>query len=206
MKKFQKSGRGMTLVEMMIVGLLLTVIGGAIFTVLLVGRRTFLTSHTYLYVQQEGRRALSDMSKEVLQAGNVNGNVSFSGSQRMDFQILKGYDAVACGGFCWGTENATYPNGWIHYVLDTANVQQARLLRCVTANRLDAMPAGFAGCRVMANHVDPSLAATAFRYDHALRTVTFTLHTLVSSAQLPGGSVGTMPVPLTARVMLRNAS
>lgn len=199
--------QGMSLTEIMVVLILLTGLIGALLVSLLVGQTSSLSAEAYVQVQQEARRAFDVMVKELREAGQVNNGVSIAepGVQRLDFQISRGYDAVTCGGICWGTDDPAVPNGWVHYVIDTSTPTRARLVRCTTANRLDPMPAGFAGCWVLANAVQPSLANSAFVYDHANRIVTLKIQTSVSSTQLPGGSLGTAPAPLITRVKLRNS-
>jgi hypothetical protein len=199
---------GLTLVEVMIVALLLTVIAGALLVCLWAGRNSYVSSDTYIQVQQEVRRAFDQMVRELREAGRVNNDVSIAepGVQRLDFQLALSYDAAACGGICWGTEDVAFPNGWVHYVLDVdaADPDHARLMRCVTAGQLDAMPAGFAGCRVLANDVSAELANSGFVYDHANQMVTMKIQAAISSPQLPGGGLSTTPAPLVTRVQLRN--
>ena len=198
--------RGLTLVEVLIVIALFSGILGALLVSLLVSRTSYVSADAYVQVQQEARRAFDHMVKELHHAGQVNNNNSIVDPpvQQLDFQVARGYDAAACGGICWGSDDAAFPTGWIHYVLDTADAQNARLMRCVTANRLDAMPADFAGCRVLANRVNPLLANSSFTYDHGNRVVTVRLQTSITSLQLPGGTMGTAPAPLVTRVRLRN--
>ncbi|MBI2104359.1 MAG: type II secretion system protein [Candidatus Omnitrophica bacterium] len=197
---------GMTLIEILFV---LVIFGGLLATLmasLLVSRTSYVSADAFVQVQQEARRAFDVMVKELREAGQVNNNVAIAvpGVQRLDFQIDRGYDAAACGGVCWGTENPAFPSGWVHYVLDAATPPAPRLMRCVTAGRLDPMPADFAGCRVLANHVSAALANSSFVYDHGNRIVTVRLQASLTSQQLPGGTIGTTPVPLMTQVRLRN--
>ena len=140
--------------------------------------------------------------RELRNGGRVNNAVSIAepGVQRLDFQIARGYDATVCGGICWGTDDATLPNGWVHYVLDATSPQQVRLVRCVTASQLDPMPAAFAGCQVLSNSIDPTLANTAFIYDDPNRMVTVRLRTSLTSTRLPRS----FTTPITTRIELRN--
>lgn len=200
-----RAHRGFTLMEVMVVLVIFSVVLGVLLLSFLVSKNTYISSDAYVQIQQEARRAFDSAVKELHQAGQVNNSVAIAapGVQRLDFQIVRDYDVVACGGNCWGTDDAALPGGWVHYVLDTADAQNARLMRCVTANRLDPMPANFAGCRVLANHLNPALASTAFTYNHANRIVTITLQPVIISAHLAGGSLTTAS-PLMTRVRLRN--
>ena len=198
---------GLTLTELLVVITLLTMVVGALLVSLLVSQASHFSAEAYVQVQQEVRRAFDHMVKELREAGRVNNGVAIAepGVQRLDFQIIQGYDAVTCGGICWGTDDAAFPTGWIHYVVDATDPQHTRLMRCATANRLDPMPAGFAGCRVLANNVNADLAQSAFTYDAANGIITLKIQTAVVSQQLPGGSLSSTPAPVTTRVRLRNS-
>ena len=203
-----RTRRGFTLMEVLVTVVIFGVVLGVLLVSFLVSKNTYVSSDAYVRIQQEARRAFDSMVKELHQAGQVNNSVAIAapGVQRLDFQIVRAYDAVACAatnGNCWGTDDAALPNGWLHYVLDTADANNARFMRCVTANRLDPMPGGFAGCRVLANSLNPALASTAFTYDHGNRMVTVMLQPTIISSQLVGGSLTTAN-PLTTRVRLRN--
>lgn len=196
---------GFTLTEMLIVITLLTTVVGALLVSLLVSQASYVSAEAYVQVQQEVRRAFDHMVKELREAGRVNNDVTIAepGVQWLNFQLDRGFDAAACGGVCWGTDDPAFPIGWVHYVLDTTDPQHARLLRCVTAN--NAMPTDFAGCRVLANYVNPALADSAFTYDQPTRMVTLKLQAAINSQQLPGGSLSTVPAPLITRIKLRNS-
>ena len=192
----QRGRGGLALLELLVVGAAFSLILAALFSSLVVGRNAYLSAEALVQVQEESRRAFQVVTQELRKAGNVNR----PGAQRLDFQIARDYD-TACGGICWGTESGVLPNGWIHYVVDAAG---ARLMRCLSANRDDLMPANFAGCRVLANNVSAALADTAFTYDPTTRVVTVNLQTVITSPQLPSGSMRLAPGTLSARVRLRN--
>ena len=200
-----RARRGFTLMEVLVTVVIFGIVLGVLLVSFLVSKNTYVSSDAYVRIQQEARRAFDSMVKELHQAGQVNNSVAIAtpGVQRLDFQIVRTYDVVACGGNCWGTDDATLPNGWVHYVLDTADANNARFMRCVTANRLDPMPADFAGCRVLANHLNSVLANTNFTYNHPLRTVTIALRPVLVSPHLPEGSLTTTS-PLITRIRLRN--
>ena len=197
---------GFTLVEILFVLALFSGLLAALMASLLVSRTSYVSADAFVQVQQEARRAFDAMVKELREAGRVNNDASIAspGVQRLDFQINRGYDAVACGGVCWGSDDLALPTGWVHYVLDAATPPAPRLMRCVTAGRLDPMPADFAGCRVLANNVSAAVANSSFTYDHGNRIVTVRFQATLISQQLPGGSVSTTPAPLMTQVRLRN--
>lgn len=200
--------RGLSLMELMVTLAMLSVLVGVILGTFMIGRSSYTSADTYVQVQQAARQAFDNMVKELHGAGLVNNNVAIAepGVQRLDFQISRGYDVAACGGICWGTDDPAIPTGWVHYIVDASNAQNVRLMRCVTAGRLDAMPGGFAGCRVLSNNVNGNLANTALAYDHANRTVLLRLQTLVTSSQVAGGTMRAAPTALTTHIRLRNAS
>lgn len=194
------SKAGLVLLEVLIVGAILVVLAGAFLLSLTTGYNTHFSNDAYVQVQYEARRAVQTMVTELRGAGNVNAGVPIAepGVQRLDFQLVRRYDAVA--GPVWGSD--TTDGAWLHYVVDTAT--PARLMRCATAGQLDAMPAGFAGCRVLANAVDPAAANTAFAYDPVGAIVTLRIRSVIVSPRLPGGQVGSGTSPLLVRVRLRN--
>jgi len=152
-----KSSDGFTLMELLVATALFGILAGILMISFLISRRSYLSADGYVRVQQEARHAFDIMLRELRNSGSVG----VPSSQRLDFQIARGYDSIACGGICWGDETA---NGrWIHYVLDTSVAQNVRLMRCTTALQDDPMPAGFAGCRVLANDVNPNVTATSIR-------------------------------------------
>ena len=197
--------RAFTLIEIMVVMAIFIAILSVLAISFLMSRVSYATMDTTLYVQQEGRRALDTMAAELRLAGNVNNNVSIAapGGQQLDFQLDQGYDPTVCGGVCWGSGNPLLP--WVHYVLDTVTTApNGRLRRCLTANRLDPMPANFAGCGVIANNVSPNTVMTAFTYDHPTRAVIATLQIVVTSRQVAGGRLDTGALPLRVQIRLRN--
>ena len=186
---------GLTLIEMLITVALFGIIAGVLLTGFLTGRNSYMSADASIHVQQQARQAFDIMTKELRNADNVNVPIA----QRLDFQVDQGYDAVGCGGICWG--DGTTVGRWIHYEVDAPNM---RLVRYTTVNLLDPMPGGCVGCRVMANDVNGNPTATSFAYNAGTRTVTCLLQILMTSAQLPGGNMGTQPSPLQTRVQLRN--
>lgn len=199
---------GVTLLELIVVMVIFGLLATALLISFLNGRRAYATSEASLQLQQETRLAMSRMVKDLHEAGHVNNDVSVAapGAQRLDFQIVRDYDAALCGGICWGSDDPLRPDGWIHYALDASNPQNVRLMRCITMNRLDVLPATFAGCRMLASRVNAIVANTAFLYDQPTRTVTLRLLTSRASGQFSGGTVSVHPTPLVTQVKLRNAS
>ena len=195
--------RGLSLTEVLIVVVVLLILTSMLLMHQLMSYRLDQSHGAAVQLQQEMRLALSRMIPELREAGNVNGNLDMAWGQRLDFQIDRGYDMPPpCpnDAVCWGTDDAAFPTGWIHYIVDIATF---RLVRCTSALQADVF-AGYAGCRVLANNVSAPVAGIAFMYTHAQREVAVRLHLSISSNQLPGGSLGTGPSPLITRVRLRN--
>ena len=206
--------RGFTLVEMLVVLVIFGGIMGALLISFLVGKSSFLSADMYIHVQQEARRAFDIMVKELRESGNIDSpttspTVGFLNATRVNFQIARGYNInggctipVSCATctcrntntVCWG--NDTTNCNWVHYL-----VNNGQLLRCQSANPDTADATLVAStCRVMANDLQTFLAD----FDTTAQTVTMRLEIRETSAQLPGGSMGTTPAPLVTRVRLRN--
>ncbi|MBI4354351.1 MAG: hypothetical protein HY595_03860 [Candidatus Omnitrophica bacterium] len=180
-------------------------IGGTLAVSLLMNQRAFVTSEAYTYVQQQARRALDAMVKELREAGDIDSPTTtqdqdFTSAARLNFRIARNYDEVACGGICWGNDTTTL--GWVHYLLDTTDAQHARLLRCQStpADGSDAGITDFSGCRTLSNDVQ------TFQVDYAdsAKTVTIRLENRLSSQQIATGGLSTTPSPLRTQVRLRN--
>lgn len=195
-----RSKAGVTLLEILVVAPLVMLLLGAFLLSQMTGYGTYAFNEAYVQVQQEARRAIQTMVAELREAGHVNVG---GGSQRLDFQVIRRYEAGV--GQVWGSD--ADDGAWVHYQVDTASLATARVVRYTTANRDDPMPAGCAGCRVLANDVDPAPANTAFTYSAAPQyAVTLRIRSVMVSRWLPGGQVGTGTDPLSVRVRLRNAS
>jgi type II secretory pathway pseudopilin PulG len=193
---------GFTLVELMFVMTILTVILGGLLTSFLIGRSSYMTSDAYIQVQQEARRALDIMGKELRAARStvaVSGNPA--GSQ-VNFQVALGYDLATAGctanAVCWGAQdlsNVNQPDWSIQYRL-----VGTQLVRELVNGAL--VVAG--SQRVIANSINAAAAGNQpiFAYDPISKTVAIALDVRQVSNQLAGGSMSTSP--LTTRVRLRN--
>ena len=198
---------GFTLTEMLLVTMLMGMLGAALAVSLLVSRNSYASSDAFLGVQYEARRALDATLRELREAGQIAPIVN---QPRVDFQLARGFGLPApCppNAVCWGTENPVFPTGWIHYVVDgVTDPTNPRLVRCVSPNQADIIPAdvpgGFAACRVLANHVG---AFSATFTGGSARSVTLAMGVVRTSPNLPGGTMSTLPALLRTRVRLRNA-
>ena len=198
--------QGFTLVEaVVVVGLLLLIVGGLV-TVLLTGQASYLSADAYVQVQQEARRALDSVVRELRESGTVScGTAAVTASctgTQLNFQVARNYDPTG-GAIVWGSDNAD--NEYVHYAVVAAADGTSQLIRYRDAAAAGAPPGTCTppACRVLANYVDP--ATTVFAWDAAAanRTVTITLEIEYQNARLPGRSQTTGP--LTSRVRLRNA-
>ena len=185
---------GFTFIELMIVMAVLTIITGVLFTSLLIGRSSYVTSDAYVQVQQEARRALDVMGRELRAAQVV---VDPAGGSTLDFQTALGYNLTAVAGcpaddVCWGAADQTATLHWnwtIRYRLNNG-----RLLREVrNGNTVDST-------RVLANDVQQ----TTFTYDGVNKLIMIGLAVTQISRQIAGGSMPVSPGPLATRVALRN--
>lgn len=197
------AARGFTLVEILIVAVIFSGIIAVVFMTLFISNNSFWSSEASVAVQQEARRALDLVGKELHEAGNIdteltaaNGDTPAGGATRLNFQVDRGYNVSGCtaNAICWG--NDTTNGGWVHYLRNGS-----QLMRCQSA-AADTVIADYSACRVLANDA----ASFLIDYVHSSRTVTVRLNVQQTSNRLPGGSMGITPNPLRTQVRLRNAS
>lgn len=201
----QSASRGFTITELLMTAAIFVAIGGTLAVSLLMNQRAFVTSEAYTYVQQQARRALDAMVKELREAGDIDSPTTaqdqdFTNAARLNFRIARNYDATACGGICWGNDTTTL--GWVHYLLDTTDASRARLLRCqsTAASGSDAAITDFSGCRTLSNDVQ----TFGVDYVDSTKTVTIRLENRLASQQIATGGLSTTPSPLRTQVRLRN--
>jgi prepilin-type N-terminal cleavage/methylation domain-containing protein len=187
--------RGMTLFEMLVVTIVFGIIAAVVFLAASSSQTSYLSTETAVYVQQQARQALSDMERELRQAG---GAIATAINQ-IDFQANLGYNQAApCppNAVCWGALDQLGANqsGWrVRYRL--AGTQLVREL-------LDGAGAPQAGTRVLANDV----TSIQFTYvGGTARIVTVQLQVQRLSPFLPGGGLAVAPAPLVSRIKLRNS-
>jgi prepilin-type N-terminal cleavage/methylation domain-containing protein len=180
-----------TLVELLVVSAVMSIVMGALFTSLLIGRSSYVTGDAYVQVQQEARRALDIMGRE-LRAAQVTADPA--GGSTLDFQAALGYNLTGVPGcpadaICWGAvDQAGVPHfNWsVRY-----SMNGSQLVR-------EIHNPGVVSSTVMSNNVQQA----TFYYDAVNKVVTITVGISQVSNQLPGGS---MAVPaLATRVTLRN--
>jgi len=175
-KKFRDNG--FTLFEIMVVMFLFSIILTAIFSVLATGRISFSSADSQLTVQQEARRGLNVMIKELRQAGvSTIGGLPADGVSRASI-TFKIPTAIALGGITW--------SGDIQYSLGGLNGRQ--LLRTESTNQ-----------RVLANNV---LTLNFSRGNITPDIVNITI--IVQKNTFPGFSARQSNITLTSRVKVRN--
>ena len=186
------SVRAFSLIELLMVVGALGFVTGALALLFTSGHRSTLSADAYLVVQQEARRALDAMGKELRNAGNIGADLT--AATRLNFQISKGYNVAGCtpNATCWGNEASN--GGWVHYLRNGT-----QLARC------ESMASGtvitdFSACRVLANYAETFLVD----YVSSTRLVTFRLQVKHSSSLLPSGAMDTGTLRTQAR--LRNPS
>ena len=192
---------GFTLVELLIATGIAVVLLGAMFLMLRGGRQAWVSQDALLQVQQEARRALDAMTRELRGVNHINSpdtdiGIDFTDATRLNFQIDRGYNVAGCtsDAVCWG--NDTTNDGWVHYL-----VINGQLARC-QSDGADDVVSDATGCRIVANQV----ASFSADYADSSRTVTLHLQVTRTSSELGGGALSVAPAPLRAQVRLRNPS
>ena len=198
MKRFST---GFSLIELLIVVGVLGVVTGALVLLLTSGQRSMLSADAYVHVQQEARRALEAMSRELRKANNIDTELTSPGSDtpsggatRLNFQISRGYNVSGCtpNATCWG--NDTTNGGWVHALRNGT-----QLVRC-QSTASETTITDFSPCRVLANYAETFLVD----YASSTRTVILRLQVKRSSSLLPTGAMDTGT--LRTQVRLRNPS
>lgn len=177
----RRRASGFTIVELLISILGVTTALAALMISTTAGQRLYQTSEASLAVQQRARQALTAMTRELRDSGNV----SCPTTAQVDFQVTHGYDGSSV---TWG--DGQTPNQWAHYLRSGT-----QLLRCTTVNRDDAP--NFATCRILAN------GATAFTVNFDITTRLVNVQLGLQEAIRPGSSA-MVTSSLRSLVYLRN--
>ncbi len=197
---------GFTLIEILVVLALSTIIGSALYVSFLIGRQSYLSADSYVQVQQEARRAIDVMDRE-LRAAQGTALVFTNNPATIRFPIALGYNLAApcpVDSICWGARDVNGANQqgwWIRYRVDTTDPNNAQLIRDILG---PAPGLALQGTRVLANNIDPNAANTNLAFDNVNGVVTINVQARINSSQLPGGSTSVAPNQLTTRVKLRN--
>lgn len=168
-------------------------------TVFLTGQASYLSGDASIQVQQEARRALDSMVRELREA--VGDTVVVDNAQQLRFQVALGYNLIAtmptcpANDICPGAENIEGQQ--IRY-----RIVQGQLRRDVLAKGAGANDNPLSS-RVLANQVDATAGNTSFAWNLAALTVTMRLQVITQNAQLTGGSRATGV--LVSQVRLRNS-
>ena len=195
------SVRAFSLIELLMVVGALGFVTGALALLFTSSHRSMLSADAYLVVQQEARRALDAMGKELRKANNIDTeltgpgiNTPLGGATHLNFQISRGYNVGGCtpNATCWGNETSN--GGWVHYLRNGT-----QLVRCESMAS-DTAITDFSGCRVLANDAETFLVD----YVSSTRLVTFRLQVKHSSSLLPNSAMDTGTLRTQAR--LRNPS
>ena len=188
------SRHGFTLLEILIVGVLLSVILGGVVLSLLSGQRTYSSAEAYLQVQEQARHALDIMTRELHNARNT----IVSTGTAITFQRNIGFDLAlplcTAGQACWGAldQLGVRHDGWkIRYRLTGTTLFRDIL------NELDQLQGA---SQILARNV----AQTNFVYSAGNKTITIQLDVKQTSSLLPGGSMAANFSPLVTTIRLRN--
>ena len=132
---------GFTLVELMVVIFIFSIIMAATFGVLSMGRQSWHTGSTQVELQQETRRAMDSMVKELRESSPSKINIT-GGGTIITFQvpINDNPDWGAEGSLGWSIEySLSIGSGQIlRKILDNTGVEQASLKR-ILANNINTL-------------------------------------------------------------------
>lgn len=140
--------KGFGLVEMLVVAAIFTFIITAVFNVLLTGSRGFETGDVQIEVEQEARRAIDYMVKELRQtnANKISTPASGMSASIITFEIPCDVDAdgdviSATGGVEWSNDAGANRIGTITYSMSGGQILRALSLggQAVLANRITAL-------------------------------------------------------------------
>lgn len=188
--------RGLTLVELLIVAAILTTVMGGLLVSLLTGRRSHVAGDAYVQVQQEARRAVDAMIKELRETNSSQ--MFLSGASTVVFQTPNDNDddgSVATGGTLeWGAPDVE--DGCIQYTLDGTQIERTLLAGPfdLGAETCGDQVAGTTA-RVLGNYVD------ALTFTAATGGLRVSVTTEITSQQLPGGE---QRATISGRVQFRN--
>ena len=181
----------------MVVVVVLMVVGSGLMAAFMTGQTAYLSADVSIQVQEEMRKALDAMVKELREAGSV---VPSSGNRQLDFKVALGYNQPGIAGCpedetCWGARDVAgtpHPDWTVRYL-----VSDNQLVREV----YDAStPARRQSRRVLANLIDSE--GPIFAWNATDRIVTIGLQVQANSPFLPGGLQST---GVSTQVRLRNS-
>ncbi len=140
--------KGFTLVETVIVFAIFFVIGGAIFATLTMGRKSWQSGNVQVEMQQEARRALGYMSKELRQTGSnkIQGIADGGSGSSIIFEIPYDVDGdgdvIDAGGTIeWSDDPGPNRIGAITYLLSGGQILRNLSLggESVLANKITGL-------------------------------------------------------------------
>jgi len=187
--------KGLTLTELIVVAALFVVLIGALVVSYLTSRRSHLSAEAYIQVQQEARRALEAMVKELRESRSDR--LFLSGTSTIVFQVPNDNDgdgSVVSGGTLeWGAP--TIADGCVQYTLTGTELQ-----RTLLTGPMDVQGATCGGqvdgttARILGNDVDEvTFTSTTGGLQVSIATEL--------TSQLPGSG---QRATLSSRVQFRN--
>ena len=185
---------GITFVELLVVVASLVIVIGAVDLTWIIGGRMYLSSESYVHVQQQARNAFQNMTRELRQAG---GTIT-TGASQCTFQMALGYNLPApcpASAVCFGAadQGGVAQAGW--------SIRYRLVGTLLTRDILDQSGAPQLGTRILAHDV----TLLSFTYVGApTKMITMQLQVQESSSQLPGGAMKAAPASLISMVKLRN--
>ena len=204
MGHLRRATGGMSMVELVIASVIFVALSSVILLFALASHRSYAFFEANVHVQEQARRALDIMVRELHGAGGI---ITPAGSQ-LEFQEALGYFDVNSLDFiggcpldavCWGSRGYRFGNpvadGKIRYQLNATPQGTQQLVR-LFVDKLNVIRETY----ILASDI----SLLNFTHDVPNNTITIQLQARQASNQLPNGAVTAAPVVLTSQVRLRN--
>lgn len=127
----QNAQHGLTLPEFLIVAAIALIIGAVLLTIALTGGQLWRSGEAAVQAQEEARRAITNMTRELREA-EAGSPAATNGNTQLDFMVILGFnvggDCPAAGPCAGARDAAGVPHGdWtVRYTFDAANGQLER--------------------------------------------------------------------------------
>ncbi|MBI4341105.1 MAG: prepilin-type N-terminal cleavage/methylation domain-containing protein [Candidatus Omnitrophica bacterium] len=204
---------GFTLPELLVVGVIMAVVLGAMLVTFMSGQTSYLAMDASIQIQEEARRAFDTMVREIRGGGSAAPR-TVSGKPALDFRVALDYNLLGVAGcpadaVCWGAYDGSgvaHKDYWVEYRVETLGNGRAQLVREVLIGDSGSSPVGPLTppvTRVLSTLVDDTVTNA---FDVSADVVTITLPFKSPRNALVPGSTSGQATTLASKVKLRNPS